>query len=261
MPISSICVQRRRPPPRQRSTADKRQAKQRDRRHDPARSDHPNRLHTRSPLSPDRKINPHSHRTSLFLGRAQAEVNAALCRQTAEPSPSPPDRIRCGLRSRSVTACFDAVDRTTAVLHQRFDVLQALPREPRQIVGDGAEARIQRIGDLLERLQRIAGIGHHAVGLPGAEQCVDLGKNAVDAHGGIVEALRELLASLIIWSMSSARLATCWVYAAMSAGSLVGAFAGLLRYWPAPCEPQPDRRRRERHRPCPACPGSFGRSR
>ena len=37
---------------------------------------------------------------------------------------------------------LDAVDRAAAVLHQRFDVLQPLPGEPRQIVGDDAEPRV-----------------------------------------------------------------------------------------------------------------------
>ena len=99
--------------------------------------------------------------------------------------PSPPVMMRCGLRSRSVTAC------SMRLIERRLSCTSAStsrrpwPENRARSVGDRAEPGVQRVGDLLEGLQRLAGVGHHALGLARAEQVVDLDQDAVDAHRGL----------------------------------------------------------------------------
>ena len=55
-----------------------------------------------------------------------------------------------------------------------------------------AEPRVERIGDLLERPQRIARLGDQSLGFARAEQRIDLGEDAVHAHRRMVQPVGKL---------------------------------------------------------------------
>ena len=127
-----------------------------------------------------------------------AAARLAECQRRARPSNCRTrllrrTMIRCGLRPRSVTASSMRLIERRLSRTSASTLLQALVGEPRQTVGDRRPARIQRVGDLLEGLQRLAGFGHHALGLARAKQVSTLARMPSTRTEAWLSRLRKLV--------------------------------------------------------------------